>query len=526
MMKLARWALALTFLFATTQAADAVTRGGKLVYARYADSLFLDPVLNDANVDIWILTNLYDTVLFPSADGKGVTPGLASAYTVSPDGKTFTLTLRPGLKFADGSPLTSADVKFSLDRARNPKNGVWSFTLESIDSVEASSTETVVLKLKQPDPTLAAALATFNAAILPEKAFNAAPGATDADKAKVFAEKPLGSGPFMLTEWQRNSFMVLKRNPNYWQNGEDGKPLPYLDEIRFETIPDDATRILKLKAGEVDGAEFIPYARAAELKSTPGINMELFPSTRVAYLTMNVRPKLKDGTDNPLADTRVRQALNMAVDKDAIVKVVLFGNGKPTRSFMSSSTPMVTGEAPVYPYNVAKAKELLKEAGKDGGFDVSVMALAGNADDAANLQAIQQMWAQVGVRLKIDLLDSATRTARYRAADFQMRTSAWTDDINDPSEIASYFAYFPTIESLHGGYRDTRVDELFEKSQHEIDAAKRAAMYKEIQEIYAKAAPIVFLYESPYPVALRSHVKGFIQIPLGNNIFAAAYIQK
>ena len=158
-------------LLGLTTGAEEVTRGGKMVYARYADSLFLDPVLNDANVDIWILTNLYDTLLQPTADGKGVNPGLASAYQVSDDGLTFTLTLRQGTKFSDGSPITAEDVKWNLDRARNPKEGIWNFILESVDSVEIKGADTVALHLKHPDPTLAAGLATFNTAILPMKPF-------------------------------------------------------------------------------------------------------------------------------------------------------------------------------------------------------------------------------------------------------------------------------------------------------------------------------------------------------------------
>src|SRR4051812_20056262 len=124
--------LACGLLFALADLAQAVTRGGTLTYARYADSLFLDPVLNDANVDIWILTNLYDTLLQPSPDGKSVVPGLAAEYQVAGDGLTFTLKLRPGIKFSDGSPITPDDVKWSLDRARNPKNGIWNFTLTSL----------------------------------------------------------------------------------------------------------------------------------------------------------------------------------------------------------------------------------------------------------------------------------------------------------------------------------------------------------------------------------------------------------
>ena len=524
-----RWLRALLacgLLFGLASTAEAVTRGGTLTYARYADSLLLDPVFNDANVDIWILTNLYDTLLQPTADGKDVQPGLATEYSVSDDGMTFTLKLRQGTKFSDGSPITVDDVKWSLDRARNPDNHIWGFTLEGIDNIEVKGSDTVILHLKHPDPTLTSALATFNSAIMPQKLYEAAPGATEEEKAKAFAEHPIGSGPFMFESWQRGTEMVIKRNPYYWQMGEDGKPLPYLDEVRFVVIPDDATRILKLQAGEVDGAEFIPYARVAELKNDPNLDMELFPSTRVQYLTVNVRPTLKDGKPNVLADPKVRQALNYAIDKEAVAKIVTFGIGKPMVSFMSSATPMAVNNGPVYPYNVEKAKALLKEAGVAEGTEVSCMGLAGNADETAILSTIQAMWAQVGVKLNVEYLDNATRTARYRAADFQMRVAAWTDDIADPSEITSYFAYFPNIESLHGGWQDKKVDDLFVQSQKEMDKAKRAEMYKEIQQTYIEAAPIMFLYESPYPVALRKQVKGFNQIPLGNNIFSGAYVEQ
>jgi len=526
MSKFTRFALTAFLLVAAAATAHAATRGGKLVYARYADSLFLDPVLNDANVDIWILTNLYDTLLQPSADGKTLNPGLATGYQVSDDALTFTLTLRQGTKFSDGSPITAEDVKWTLDRARNPKNGIWNFTLESIDSIEIKAPDTVVLHLKHADPTLAAALATFNTAIMPQKPFEATPGASDEEKAKAFAEHPIGSGPFMFDSWQRGTQMVLKRNPNYWQMGEDGKPLPYLDEIDFPVIPDDATRILKLQAGEVDGAELIPYARVPDLKNDPNIDMQLYPSTKVEFITMNVRPTLKDGSANPLADERVRQALNYAVDKNALIKIVTFGVGSPTVSYMSSATPLVYDNGPAYAYDPEKAKALLKEAGIAPGTTLTTMALAGSADENSIVSTLQQMWAQVGITLKIDQLDNATRTARYRAGDFQMRPSLWTDDIIDPSEITSYFAYYPNIQSLHSGYEDKTIDQLYDASQKEMDKAKRADMYKQIQEIYMKAAPIIFLYQSPYPVALRKSVKGFVQIPLGNNIFAGAYIEK
>ena len=497
-----------------------------MVYARYADSLQLDPVLTDANVDIWIMTNLFDTLLQPTADGKGVNPGLASAYQVSDDGLTFTLTLRQGTKFSDGSPITADDVKWNLDRARDPKEGIWNFILEfdrlrrnpgrrqGRSASEASRPDAGrgARHLQHRDPAL--------------EAGRGEAGATVDDKVKAFAEHPVGSGPFMFDSWQRGTQMVLKRNPYYWQMGEDGKPLPYLDEIDFPVIPDDNTRILKLQAGEVDGAELIPYARVHELQGDPNLNMALYPSTKVEFLTMNVRPKLKDGSTNPLADPKVRQALNYAIDKTALIKIVTFDVGTPTVSFMSSATPLVYGDGPAYPYDLDKAKALIKDSGLAAGTEIHALQLAGSADETAILSTVQQMWAQVGVKLKIDQVDNATRTAKYRAGDFQIRCSLWTDDIADPSEITSYFAYFPNIQSLHSGYENKDIEGWYDAGQKEADAAKRADIYKQIQEAYMADAPIIFLYESPYPVALKKSVKGFVQIPLGNNIFSGAYLEK
>jgi peptide/nickel transport system substrate-binding protein len=520
MKRLTTLALALlaTLVLGTTFAQQ---RGGQLVFGRYADSLFLDPVLNDANLDIWVLTNLYDPLLQPTADGKDVAPDLATAWSFSSDGLTLTLTLRDGIKFADGSPITAQDAKWSLDRARNPDNGIWNFTLAAIDSIDASGNK-VIIHLKHPDPTIVPALSMFNAAIMPEKLFEAAKGSTDAEKAKAFAEHPIGSGPFVLSEWKRGSYMVITRNPYYWEKGTDGKALPYLDSIRFEIVPDDATRILKLQSRELDAAEFIPLSRVGELQKDPNINMELFPSTQVNSVLMNNRPTLPNGTPNPLSSLEVRQALNYATNKQALIQVVNFGIGTPMQSFMSTTTPYYVATRS-YAYDLEKAKSLLAQAGFPNGFTVSALATAGSQNDLALLTALQSMWGEVGIKLKIEQLDAATKTERYRNNDFQMRTAGWTNDINDPSEITSYFAVYENIQSLHTGFKSAEIDKLFAESQQELDKTKRAEEYKQIQKIFMDAAPIVFLYETPYPVAIRKTVTGLNQIPLGNYIFKTAY---
>ena len=518
-------ALAAALLIGTSPMAYSAERGGVMTFGRYADSLFLDPVLNDANVDIWVLSNLYDTLLLPTDDGQGVKAGLATEWAVASDGMSVTLKLRDGIKFSDGSPITPADVAWSLKRAANPKNGIWSFLVSAITDISATGDGKITITLNRPDPSIIPALSVFNTAIMPQKQFEASAGTTDTEKATAFSAHPVGSGPFMLASWERGSVMKLVKNPYYWDKGDDGKPLPYLDGVTFEVIPDDATRILRLQSGELDGAEFIPYARVAELKAAEGINMELFPSTKIEYITLNIRPQI-GGVDNPLSNAKVRQALNYATNKEAIIQIVTMGVGKPMKSFMSSATPLNSGTGPLFPYNLEKAKALMAEAGFPNGFSTSILVLAGSQDDTGIATALQQMWGAIGVKLELKQVDNASRTEQYRAGTFTMRTSGWTDDIADPSEIASYFAYSPTIESQHSGWKSEEADKLFEASQSERDPAKRAAQYARIQEIHNADGPMVFLYESPYPVALSKKAKGFLQIPLGNNIFRAAYLAK
>ena len=518
----------LAFALATMSVVDAgaVERGGRFVYARYADSIFLDPVLNDANVDIWVLTSLYDTLLLPERNGIGQRPGLAAAWTLADDGLSLKLTLQPGVKFSDGSELTAEDVRWSLDRARRTGNGPWYMLLSSIAQIDVVSKDVLSIRLSRPDATLLPALATFNASILPKEKFLAMPGVLDIEKAKQFSVNPIGSGPFKLSSWDRGRQMTLERNQYYFRNGDDGKPLPYLDEIAFQIIPDSRVRVAKLKSGEVDGAEFIPYHEVDALRVEPAIHVQMFPSTRIRYITINTQPLLADGRVNPLADRRVRQALNYATDKTALIQESTKGLGTPMHSYMSTATPLFFDQGPAYPFDLQRARQLLQEAGFLNGLELSVVALAGNEDDDADLHAIIKTWSKIGVNLKIDSVDNDTSFQKYHAEEFQMRIDVWTDDISDPAEVTSIFAYYPNVHSSRSGYRSDDINRLFESSQISFNKEERKDMYRKIQSIYMLDAPIIFLYESPYAVGLKKSVQGFNQIPLGNVFFEDIYLKR
>ncbi len=505
--------------------AAAATRGGKMIFGRYQDAIYLDPVMTQINQEIWLLSNFFDNLVQLGPDGKTVQPALATKWDFSADAKTVTFTLREGVKFADGSPLTAEDIKFTLDRVRDPKIGLWNSMLTAVDTIAIPDPGHLVLTLKTPMPALLPVLAMFACCTLPKTLIMAQPGATVEDKIKSFMDHPVGSGPFLLVEWQRNQLMRLKRNPYYWKQGEDGKPLPYVDELEFQIIADDSTRILKLQAGEIHGTELIPYPRIKELQADPNLRIDLWPSTKRVFFVMNTRSTLNNGAPNPLADVRVRRALNYAVSKEAVIQIATQGLGTPMRSFLSASVPLFSGPPQPYPYDAAKAKALLKEAGVADGLELTILTLAGSLDEANAAVAVQQMWAQVGVKLKIEQLDGATRVARWVKNDFELRFFGATDDVGDPTEAGAIAAYYPHNEARHSGWQDKRSDELFVASDQEPDPVKRAAEYKEMQEICNAAAPYIFLYEAPYPTAFRKNAKGFIQTPLGTNVFELAYLE-
>lgn len=523
--------MAATAVVATAMALPlfAQERGGILNFARYDGSNLIDPIYADRNPDIWMVGSLFDTLLRPSEDGNSVIPGLAEEYSISDDGQSVSLTLRSGVSFSDGTPLTGEDVVFSLDRARNPDLSPWAGLLGSIDNVSAEG-NVISISLKAADPTILSMLATFTTGIVSKAVFEAAEGSTDQEKsAAIFAAKGpgVGSGPFYLCGFEQGTSMEFCANKNYWRKGSDGKALPYLDGVHFEIIPDDATRILKLQAGEVDAAEFIPFSRVPELEADQAINMNLYPSTRIIYSPINTRETRADGSPNPLSDARVRQALNYATNKEALIGLVLQGAGKPmTSPLMAAATQLSANLDPLYAYDLDKAKALIAEAGVAPGTEITFTTLAGSADDSTIFAALQQMWAPLGINLSVEQVDGPTRGAKNRSGEFDIHTYGWVNDVNDPSQVVGWLGHTPTANAVGTGWENAEFNALFEASATEIDAEKRAAQYAEMQEIYADAAPLLFMYETPFAVAVSTSVDGYVQTPLGNNVFDQATVSR
>ena len=242
---------------------------------------------------------------------------------------------------------------------------------------------------------------------------------------------------------------------------------------------------------------------------------------------MNVRPKLPAASRNPSANEKVRQALNYATDKNAIIQIVTHGVGTPMKTFMSSATPLHVGNGPIYPYEIDKAKQLLGEAGIPTASRRSMLVLAGNADETAIATALQQMWAPVGVKLSLEQVDNATRTAQIPRRGLPDAGCGVDRRHRRPERDHLLLRLFSHHRGAALGLEEREVDKLFEACQKEIDAEEaRPTSTRRSSRSTSRAAPILSIYETPYPVALQKQVKGFVQIPLGNNIFAATSLEK
>lgn len=447
----------------------------------------------DDNPALFLSVNVYDTLLRTSQDGVGLEPGLATKWEPSADGLTWTFTLRDGVKFSDGSPLKASDVKASLDMARSGTKSGWKDNYVAIKDITASDDKTVKVTLSQPYAPLLSVLAMFSGGVLPADMAKA----TDAkDYDNALAWKTKGTGAYYVEGWKKGDPIVLKRNPNYWK----GKPA--LDEVRIEYIPDDNTRVLKLQGGETDLIDFVPFSQIAALSGQPNVKAQTFTIQQTAFVILN-------NSKPPLNDVKVRQALNYATDKEAIIKNVYFGQAK----FMNSPIPMGTywdKSLTGYPYDLEKAKKLMSESSGAAGFKMDMQVRAGNTNFANTAVILKEAWAKLGVTVDIQTFDTAVVRTNYREGNYMSTPAAWTNDMNDPTQIVNYamrggaspFAYWTR-------YNNPDLNGKITKADLEQDAKKREALYSEIQKIYLDAAPLAFIAYLGATAGWRSNVSGF-----------------
>lgn len=465
-----------------------------------------DPVTQDGNPNIWTFMNVYQTLIRLNAAGTDFEPDLAETWKASDDGMTWTFNLRKDAKFSSGTGVTAKDVVFSLTRAKTLK-APWQWALDDVDKITAKDDYTVVITLKQKSAPFLSNISLFSNAILSADFYK------DATPEK-FSNQLMGSGPYMLTEWKKGEYVTLKANPNYFEKG-----LPKTPNIKLLYIPDDNTRIIKLQSGEVDGIDAPPFARVAELKANANFDMQLNPSTAVAHLSLNVR-------NGPLANKDFRKALSYALDRDGMIKAILFGNGKAATSFLPETTLYFDKGLVAYNFDLNKAKELMTKSGVPAGTKLEILYPAGNQVREQTAAVAKDMWTKLGLNVQLNPMDSAAANAKYKADDFQIFVTGWTNDIPDPSQLASYELGFKESKSYHSGYQSDKMDQLIAAGVRELDTAKRAQIYKDIQVLAIEDSPLIWLYYAPYTLTLSKKVEGFRQMTTGPWVFKNVVVKQ
>jgi peptide/nickel transport system substrate-binding protein len=455
----------------------------------------LDPEANSVNESIWLDQNLYSRLLQPNATGTALLPDLATSWDISSDGLSYTFHLRPDAQFADGSPVTAADVVYSIDRSRKFSGG-WGFLLTAVKTITAPDTHTVTITLSQPHAPLLADLAMYAYSVVPEKLVKA--------QGAAFFQHPVGSGPFMVTSFSADSEVDLARNPHFYGIK------PKISKVKLLIVPDDNSRVLMLESKKADVIENPPGNLVNQINSTPGLSVQLFPSTRVDFIQLDQHYK-------PFKSQLVRQALNYAIDRNAIVKLAYQGHATPGSSFMPYKMEFWNSQLQPYQYNPAKAKQLLAQAGYPHGFSTFLITVSGDVAGQAEAVVVKSELAAVGINVSIQSYELLTAYDKEDNGHSQMGERYWTNDIIDPDEVATFGADCKGGANAFNSYWcSSQATSLVNQARAERDNAARQQMYSQIQQIIYDQSPYLVIDYSPYRYGVGGWVHGFHVSPLGN----------
>lgn len=471
--------------------------GGELIIAFGTDPESLDPNKITSAPAGMVLTHIAETLLTMTEELE-VAPLLAESWEFSEDSRTLILYLRKNVRFHDGTPFNAEAVKINLERFRK---ATYAFLLfPRVQTIEVVDEYTVRLNMDQPFAPIISHLTHNFVAMISPKQIAELP----ADKEIL---EPIGTGPFKFDKWVRGEYVRIVRNPDYW--GEK----PYLDAVVFKVVPSDATRLVLLETGQVHAIMRVPPLDAPRVAATKGLELVKVPSVRTIYIAFNYqRP--------PFTDIRVRQAINYAVDKEAIVQEILGGVGGVSDAPIM---PLIFGYAKQepYKYDPEKAKQLLAEAGYPNGFKATLYHPTGRyMMDAAIAEAVQAYLREVGIEVELITMEWAAYLAFLRKpveeATFDMFMLGWGCVTLD----ADYglFPLFHTSEWAPRGsnrsfYSHPTVDALLEAARVQSDPEARKKIYAELIAFLWQDAPWLFLHYEEQLNAQRTVVKGLIHHP-------------
>ncbi|UYZ14566.1 ABC transporter substrate-binding protein [Brevibacillus sp. WF146] len=463
--------MSIVFVLAGCSSSSSTSEGQKeLVVAFDSDVPTMDPHMHNEPNAITINWHIFDSLLYLSRDLK-IEPGLAESYERKDD-LTWVFKLRKGVTFHNGEPLDAEAVKFSLERVLNeqqksPQRG----NISAISTVTAIDPYTVEIKTKEPYNLLPHRL--FYLSIVPPKYLQEVGD-------QGFAEKPVGTGPYKFVEWVKGDKIVLEANPNYF------KGAPKIGKVTFRVIPEVATQIAELQSGGVDIIRMVPPDMLAQLEGNPQLAVTSTPLLRVYYLAFDTRKK-------PFDDVRVRQAMNYAVDIDTIVKKVLGGKAVRTPAGVNPNHFGFDAGIQPYPYDPAKAKALLQEAGYPDGFETEIHYFTPGIGQQI-VDAVISDLSKVGIKAKAKFYpESSSFVEKQRAGDLPFRLGHWGSySVYDADAILQPMFH---SEGVYGTYFHTpELDQRITDARSSVDQEKRKALYSQAQQLLHKEAPWIFLF--------------------------------
>lgn len=487
-----------------------------LIFGRGGDSVSLDPITVTDGESFKVTKNIFDTLVNFGAQDTEIEPGLASEYTAAEDGLTYTFQLEEGVTFHDGTDFNAEAVVANFDRwaagdaDQFPYYGSMfgGFGDEEghvIESVEATGDYEVTMTLKRPMAPFLKNLAMSPFGIASPTAFE--------EQGDAFGDNPVGTGPFKFVEWNRNDTIRIEKFDDYWVEGE-----PKLDEVVFRAIPDNSGRLNALLAGEIDLADGINPSDAETIESDDGLQLYERPSMNVGYLGLTT-------TREPFDDPKVRQAMNHAIDRQAIVDAFFEGRGEVAKNPLP---PVISGYNDAiegYDYDPEKAKALLEEAGLGDGFEMELWAMPVPRpympDGQKVAEAIQSDLAEVGITAEIVSYEWATYLEKAANGEADAFLLGWTGDNGD----ADNFLYVLLDQDNIGSnnytyYENQELHDILIEAQTEVDEEVRNELYAEAQEIIHEDAPWVPLAHSTPLLAGGSNVVNFQPHPTGSDKLA------
>ena len=454
----------------------------------------LDPARSSQVVDRFVFASLCNSLVDVDQKLK-IVPMLATSWTTSADGKTLTFKLRKGVKFQDGEPFNAAAVKANLDRYRTLPTSNRKSEIESIDHVNVVDPYTVAIVLKTPDAALLPTLADRAGMMLSPKTF--------ADAAGVAAH-PVCSGPYKFVQRVQNDRIVLEKFDGYW----DAKDYP-LQRVIFLPIPDATVRLANLRSGSLDMLERLAPSDVNSVKQDP--NLQFVPVNGLGFYDVTFNVANGPRSNGPQKDKRVRQAFELAIDRDAINKVIGAGIFTPANQAIPKSSPYYDAALPFTHRDVAKAKALLKAAGQE---HPTIELMYGNNTVSAQVaQMLQAMVAEAGITLKLRPTDYAAALNAAHNGDFQAFFLGWSGRVDPDGNLHQFNACDGNLN--YGHYCNAEVDKLLNEARTKPDLATRKPLYDAAAKQLAEDDSIVYLYGQPWPFVLSKKVQGFKGYPDG-----------